>query len=141
MLFRGFLVLVVALALVLMTVVVVRDARAAVSELPMLSIPALGLRQPLSRNVDRGPVLYWRDGDTYGIAGHRTTHGAPFRRLNELTPGTKLWVDGRAFVVARQVRVRPWDTWILNWRGVVMTACDPPGSDHYRLAVLAREVT
>jgi hypothetical protein len=39
--------------------------------------------------------------------------------------------------VRRTAVVRPWETWVLNYRGLVLSACTPAGSASYRFVVFA----
>jgi len=65
-----------------------------------IEIPAIGLSKAFVEGVDRdvlrrgpgrypGTALPGHPGNT-AIAGHRTTHGAPFYRLDELVPGDEI---------------------------------------------------
>ena len=103
-------------------------------------IPRLGLHVPLSPNLDGGPTVYFRDADTIAIAGHRTTWSHPFGRLDEMRRGDVIRVGGGRFRVRRLLTVRPWQTWIVNYRGLVLSTCHPAGSDAYRLVVFAARV-
>ena len=100
-------------------------------------------------NLKRGPA--WVDytdlpgptGNT-GISGHRTTYGAPFRRLDELEAGDTidLYSPYRRYryAVTEVFRVRPWQTEVLTSTvdpQLTLTACDPPYSAAYRLIVSA----
>jgi sortase (surface protein transpeptidase) len=102
-----------------------------------LVIPRLGLHTQLARSLNQGPYAYYQDADTLAIAGHRTTHSRPFSRLPQLRPGDRVRVDDTVFVVRRTAIVRPWETWILRYRGVVLSACHPAGSAAYRYVVFA----
>jgi sortase (surface protein transpeptidase) len=102
-----------------------------------LVIPKLDLYTRLAPSLNQGPYAYYQDEDTLAIAGHRTTHSRPFSRLPELRRGDKLSVDGVLFVVRHTAIVRPWQTWILRYRGVVLSACHPAGSAAYRYVVFA----
>jgi sortase (surface protein transpeptidase) len=102
-----------------------------------LVVPRLGLDVPLATRLDEGPRIYYRDGDTIGIAGHRTTYTRPFRRLPALRQGDVIRLGNARFRVRRTVVVRPWEVWILRWRGLVLSACHPAGSAAYRFVVLA----
>ncbi len=100
-------------------------------------------------NLKRGPA--WVDytdlpGPTgnAGISGHRTTYGAPFRRLDELESGDTidLYSPYRRYrySVSEVFRVRPWETEVLTSTvepQLTLTACDPPYSAAYRLIVSA----
>jgi sortase (surface protein transpeptidase) len=105
-----------------------------------LIIPRLDLYTRLAPTLNQGPYAYYQDEDTLAIAAHRTTHSRPFARLPELRPGDKISVDGVLFVVRRTAIVRPWQTWILRYRGVVLSACHPAGSAAYRYVVFAAPV-
>lgn len=83
-----------------------------------------------------------------GIAGHRTTYGAPFFRLGALGEGDRVFIDraGRRFtyVVAGKVTVRPDQVDVLRAqsaeRGVALVTCTPLFSAAYRLVVMGRLV-
>jgi sortase A len=92
-------------------------------------------------------VLPGQDG-TFGVSGHRTTYGAPFYRLNELTKGDTITVVTRqaiyTYTVSRTAVVRPTDTQVLdNVNGpdgkakatIVLTTCHPRYSARQRLIV------
>jgi sortase A len=95
-----------------------------------------------------GPVHYGVTplpgaGEPFAVAGHRTTYGAPFYRLNELRRGDRIVVDtpyGRfIYRVARLTTVLPSDVGVLSDRGygLVLTTCTPPYSASHRLVVWA----
>ena len=106
---------------------------------PHIVIPRLGLNMPLSRTLDGGPQVYYRDSDTLAIAAHRTTWSHPFNQLPALRRGDVIRVGVRVFRVRRMRIVRPWSTWIVNYRGLVLSTCHPAGSDAYRYVVFAVE--
>ena len=110
---------------------------AASSQGSSLVIPRLGLDTRLAPSLAQGPYAYYQDADTLAIAGHRTTYRRPFARLPELRRGDRIRVDDVVFVVRRTEVVRPWETWVLGYRGVVLTACHPAGSAAYRYVVFA----
>lgn len=102
-----------------------------------LVIPRLGLETRLAPSLNEGPYAYYQDHDTLAVAGHRTTYGRPFSSLPLLRRGDKIRVDGALFVVRRSAVVRPWETWVLRFRGLVLSACHPAGSAAYRYVVFA----
>lgn len=102
-----------------------------------LVIPRLGLDVHLAPTLNAGPYAYYQDRDTLAIAGHRTTYSRPFSGLPLLRRGDKIRVDGVVFVVQRTAIVRPWETWVLGFRGLVLSACHPAGSAAYRYVVFA----
>ena len=102
-----------------------------------LSIPKLRLDARLATTLNGGPYAYYQDADTLAIAGHRTTYSRPFARLPLLHRGDEVRLGGARFVVRRSAVVRPWETWILNFRGLVLSTCHPAGSAAYRYVVFA----
>ena len=80
------------------------------------------------------------------IAGHRTTHGAPFNRLAELAIGDPIYLTTSSgqqltyIVSAVPVPVSPRDVSVLNNFGdnrVTLTTCNPEYSAVQRLIVVA----
>ncbi|MGQ0680124.1 MAG: class E sortase [Actinomycetota bacterium] len=78
------------------------------------------------------------------IAGHRTTYGAPFRRLNELKVGDEILIQTKGgkskYVISGSTVVLPDDTRVLAQVGkdrLTLTTCDPPFSAARRLVVSA----
>jgi sortase A len=120
-----------------------------------LRIPRLGLDDVVVQgtggaSLRRGPGHYAGTAlpgqpGTVGIAGHRTTYGAPFRRLDALRRGDRIDVrmpygDFRYRVEATRI-VRPEDVSVLAGAGhdrLALTACHPLYSAAQRLVVLAR---
>ena len=83
-------------------------------------------------------------GRTIGIAGHRTTYSAPFRRINELDGGERLTVEmpyGRFTYEVKKTRiVEPTQVGVVRDVGrerVVLTACHPLYSAKQRIVVFA----
>lgn len=120
----------------------------------LLTIPRLGLRRAVppgahSQNLRQYGVghISWTalpgGPGMVGIAGHRTTHGAPFLRLNALRPGDAIHVDygGRRFTytVSRSEVVTPDRVDVLDGsgaHGIALVSCTPVYSAAYRLVVL-----
>ncbi|HEY5550104.1 MAG TPA: class D sortase [Candidatus Saccharimonadales bacterium] len=127
-----------------------------------LAIPAIGISFPLYEGeqkmcdgsltsaLDRGVAHYpcsafpWEIGTVF-IAGHRTTHVAPFRRLDELKPGDLIRLKTQRGLYAYKV----WRRKIVNPRAqfdpepagrLLLSTCYPAGSDRYRLIVFAKLV-
>ena len=79
-----------------------------------------------------------------GIAGHRTTYGAPFFRLDTLRRGDAIFIDynGRRYryAVMESRVVRPEQMEVLaapaGVRGIALVTCTPAYSAAYRLVVL-----
>jgi sortase A len=91
----------------------------------------------LTRDLAHGPQVYYRDSDTIAIAGHRTTHTHPFLHLPRLRRGDAILLGGSKYVVRRMAIVRPRQTWVLRYRGLVLSTCHPAGSSAYRYIVFA----
>jgi sortase A len=79
------------------------------------------------------------------VAGHRTTYGAPFYRLNELQPGDEVFVTTRAgqfhYTVAETRIVRPSDVSVLDPtpdNRLTLTTCNPRFSASNRLVVMSK---
>lgn len=108
-----------------------------------LVIPSMGFRGETMGSLDAGPWMYWHDADTIAIAGHRTTHSHPFLRLNELRRGDRIELGKARYVVARVSVVRASEVWVLNWKGLILSACSrrdgSPTSLTYRIVVMARK--
>jgi sortase A len=83
---------------------------------------------------------------TVAVAGHRTTYGAPFRRLDQLDRGDRIELRmpyGRFSYRVEETRiVPPSATWVTRRVGhdrLVLTACHPLYSAAQRIVVFARE--
>jgi LPXTG-site transpeptidase (sortase) family protein len=113
---------------------------AAAQQPARLVIPRIGLNVQLAGHLDGGPTVYYRDADTIAIAGHRTTWSHPFNQLVRLRRGDVIRVGAARYRVRRLKIVRPWETWIVNYRGLVLSTCHPAGSDAYRLVAFAAPI-
>jgi sortase A len=78
------------------------------------------------------------------IAGHRTTYGAPFNRIDELVPGDEIMVEtlqGQfTYIVKEQQIVSPEQVDVLDDKGdnrLTLTACHPKYSARQRIVVVA----
>lgn len=121
----------------------------------ILRIPKLGLDKVVVEGTDvaslregpghqPGTALPGMTGNAV-IAGHRTTYGAPFYRLDELSPGDPVSVEtpsGTAsYVVTMTEVVDPDDVWILTPTDddrLTLFTCEPRFSAARRLVVTAR---
>ena len=84
------------------------------------------------------------EGGTVGVAGHRTTYGAPFRTIDDMKRGDELEMDmpyGRFFYRVDRVQiVKPDATWITDKRKnetLVLSACHPLYSAAKRIVVFS----
>ena len=129
------------------------------SALGSVDIPRIGLKTVFVESTDhdalkkgpghyRGTVLPGLYG-TVGIAGHRTTYGAPFRRVDELSAGSRIIMRmpyGRFTYKVTSSRITtPADASSLvshaGSRRLVLTACHPLYSAAKRIVVSARLVS
>lgn len=85
----------------------------------------------------------------FSIAGHRTTHGAPFYNLDELEPGDAIHAIGRdgrqwRYTVRETMVVAPQDVWVVEedplgdgFPLLTLTTCHPRFSAAQRYVVFA----
>jgi sortase A len=120
-----------------------------------LEIPAIGLDQYVIEgtgkdDLRKGPGHYTgsplpgRPGNA-AIAGHRTTYGAPFNRLDELKAGDVVVATTTAgrfrYLVSGSQTVPPTNLAVLADQGddrLTLTTCTPKFSASHRLVVVAR---
>jgi sortase A len=134
-------------------------ARADGKALGSVSIPRIGLKTVFVESTThdalkkgpghyRGTVLPGMTG-TVGLAGHRTTYGAPFRRVDELVKGSRIVVRmpyGTFTYKVTGTRITtPGDaSSLVSHAGtdkLVLTACHPLYSAAKRIVVSARLAT
>ncbi len=117
-----------------------------------ISIPKLGVDQPLYEGIrlttlDRGPG-HWPGTAMPGevgnvvVAAHRTSHGGPFRNIDQLVPGDIVEfttdVGITTYVVTETMIVQPDAVWIVDpteTATATLFACHPPGSVRERIVV------
>ncbi|GAA3124842.1 hypothetical protein GCM10010521_09510 [Streptomyces rameus] len=140
----------------------------------VLTIPRLGLRVPVAEGVskadvlDKGYVGHYRgtqqpgQAGNFALAGHRNTHGEPFRYLPRLRRGDAVEVETRSATytydvdrvlprtsatdsgVVRPVPrslVRPGYGYDQPGYYLTLTTCTPEFTSRYRLVVWARLVS
>ncbi len=140
-----------------------------------LEIPGIGVDKVVVRGVNvpdlrKGPGHYPStvlpgNGGNSAIAGHRTTYGAPFNRIDELEPGDEITLTGIQGEFTYRVLdpsiayasyedqidrigpgyivVKPSATWVLGDFGdnrLTLTACHPKLSARQRIIVAAELV-
>ena len=121
----------------------------------ILEIPRLGVERAVVEGVGvpdlkKGPGHYpgtaapGQPGNV-GIAGHRTTYGAPFNRIDELGPNDPIYVVTRQgqfrYEVIEKKIVSPKDVSVLDAtpdNRLTLTTCTPKYSAAQRLIVVAR---
>lgn len=121
--------------------------------IPAIGVDAIVVPGTSTADLRKGPG--WMDwtslpgpSGTCGIAGHRTTYGAPFRRLDELVVGdtVELYSPYRVYRyrVLRTLVVLPSETEVLHpaeQPSLALSACHPPFSARYRIVVQAELVS
>jgi len=127
----------------------------------VIQIPKIGLERIIVQGVSKpdlkkgpghypGTPLPGQAGNS-GIAGHRTTYGAPFNRIDELVPGDEITIttpQGKFLYKvikapdsdAAPYIVKPTDVSVLDDKGdnrITLTACHPEYSAKQRIVVNA----
>lgn len=122
-----------------------------------IRIPAIGVDKVVVEGTStsvlpKGPGHYPEQPlpgapGTTAFAGHRTTYGAPFRRVDKLKPGNRITLEmpyAKVTYEVEQLRiVAPTDVWVTARRSydrLVLTACHPLYSAAQRIVVFARQV-
>ena len=120
-----------------------------------IDLPSIGVSEYVVEGTDvgslrKGPGHYPEtplpgDPGTTAIAGHRTTYGAPFRRIDQLRRGEPITLDmpdGRfVYRVERTKIVDDQDLSVLDevgYQRLVLSACHPLYSAAQRVIVFAR---
>jgi sortase A len=120
-----------------------------------IQIPAIGVDQYVvegttESDLSKGPGHYTGtampgQAGNIAIAGHRTTHGAPFNGLGRVVPGERIVLtttsgQNLTYVVSRTPQVvSPGDVEVLNYFGdnrITLTTCNPEFSASQRLVVV-----
>ncbi|MEU1183054.1 class E sortase [Streptomyces sp. NPDC005820] len=140
----------------------------------VLRIPRLGLRVPVAEGTDKQKVLnkgyvghYTRTqqpgrAGNFALAGHRNTHGEPFRHLNRLKKGDTVEVETRnatyTYIVDKILpRTSPRDSGVIRpvprsltepaygytlpGHYLTLTTCTPEYTSRYRLVVWGKLVS
>ncbi|WP_369247808.1 class E sortase [Streptomyces sp. R41] len=139
----------------------------------ILHIPKLDVVAPIAEGtsktkvLDRGMVGHYGEGATktampdaktgnFGLAGHRNTHGEPFRYINRLKPGDEIVVETQddyyVYEMASILPVTsPSNTSVLDpipkgstftkpGRYITLTTCTPEFTSKYRMIVWGKMV-
>ena len=130
-----------------------RDTPTAILRIPGIDLNAVLVEGIDTESLKKGIGHYpdsadpWDDGGTVGLAGHRTTYGAPFWDLQKLHPGDEIRLATEAgafdYVVTRTRVVLPSATEVLDPTRkptLVLTTCTPRFSAAQRLIVFAERV-
>ncbi|MFF7793612.1 class E sortase [Streptomyces sp. NPDC007991] len=139
----------------------------------ILHIPKLDVVVPIAEGtsskgvLDRGMVGHYAEGalktampgdktGNFGLAGHRNTHGEPFRYINKLTKGDPIVVETQdKYYVYKMASIlpvtSPGNTSVLNpvppgsgftepGRYITLTTCTPEFTSKYRMIVWGKMV-
>jgi len=138
--------------------------------IPKIKVNKIFIHGARDQDLTKGPGLYKEvgfpgSGRPIALAGHRTTHGAPFLNIDKLSPGDKIVLTvpyGEfTYTVTRAEIITPDDWSILQFGAaertknaranvlaagrctatcehLVLTACHPKYSASHRIAVFSR---
>lgn len=140
-------------------------------EIPAIEVDKVVIRGVAVADLRKGPGHYSQtplpgNAGNASIAGHRTTYGSPFNRIDELVPGDEITITsvqgeftyrvmdplvayadhlGHVDAVGEgHIIVHPSATWVLQDFGddrLTLTACHPKLSSRQRIIVAAELVT
>lgn len=117
-------------------------------EIPEIGVDWIFVEGVSVADLKRGPGHYPTtpfpgQAGNAAIAGHRTTYGAPFNRIDELAPGDEIvltTVQGRfTYVMTEQLLVSPSAVEVLDDYGddrITLSACHPKYSARQRIIVV-----
>ncbi|MFC1403276.1 MULTISPECIES: class E sortase [Streptacidiphilus] len=140
---------------------------AAGTKFAIIYIPKLDVMTPIAEGVDKESILDnglvghytgdletafpWAKTGNFALAGHRNTHGEPFRYINKLVPGDKIVVetayDYYTYTVTSTLGqtsptnvsviqpVPPQSGFTKPGRYITLTTCTPEFTSKYRMAV------
>jgi sortase A len=123
-----------------------------------IRIPKIGVDMAFVQGIDaaslaKGPGHYPRsplpgDGGNVMIAGHRTTHLAPFWSIDALAPGDRIVLQTRKGTFVYRVEwvkvVLPASLWVIGktrQSSLTLTTCNPRFSQRQRLVVRAVQIS
>jgi sortase A len=130
----------------------------AIIRIPKIDVDYVVVEGTNTEALKKGPGHYtdtaypWQDTGRVGIAGHRTTYGAPFWSLNELRVGDRIVLATEYGIfdyrIARTVvtppsGILPSGDYVLRQTvgpSLVLTTCNPRFSASTRLVVIADRV-
>jgi sortase A len=125
----------------------------AILRIPKIDVDYVVVEGTDTESLKRGPGHYtetaypWEDSGAVGIAGHRTTYGAPFWSLDELREGDRVVLATEFGIFTYRVTstriVPPSDGSVLAQTDdptLVLTTCHPRFSSAERLIVFADRV-
>ena len=118
--------------------------------IPKIGVDKIVVEGVSLRDLKKGPGHYpetplpGQKGNA-AIAGHRTTYGAPFSRIDELQAGDEVFVETVQgefrYLVSEQQIISPTQVEVLDDKGdnrLTLTACHPKYSARQRIVVVAQ---
>ena len=118
--------------------------------IPKIGVDKIVVEGVSLRDLKKGPGHYpetplpGQKGNA-AIAGHRTTYGAPFSRIDELEAGDEVFVETVQgefrYLVSEQQIISPTQVEVLDDKGdnrLTLTACHPKYSARQRIIVVAQ---
>jgi sortase A len=130
----------------------------AIIKIPKIDVDLVVVEGTNTESLKKGPGHYsktaypWQDTGRVGIAGHRTTYGAPFWSLNELREGDRIVLATEYGIFSYRISrivvtppdgILPSGDYVLaptNHPSLVLTTCNPRFSAAERLVVVADRV-
>ncbi|MEU7043786.1 class E sortase [Streptomyces varsoviensis] len=139
----------------------------------IIYIPKLDVKAPIAEGIskpkvlDHGMVGHYADGalktampwdkkGNFALAGHRNTHGEPFRYINQLKPGDKIVVETKSAYYTYEMtsalpQTAPSNTGVIRpvpsgsgfakpGRYITLTTCTPEFTSTYRMIVWGKMV-
>ncbi|AEW95454.1 MULTISPECIES: class E sortase [Streptomycetaceae] len=138
----------------------------------IIYIPKLDVKAPIAEGVDKHGVLDrgmvghysgaletampWDKSGNFALAGHRNTHGEPFRYINKLVPGDKVVVETSSTYYTYEVtsflpQTSPSNIGVIKpvpagsgftrpGRYITLTTCTPEFTSTYRMIVWGKMV-
>jgi sortase A len=119
---------------------------------PAMSLSTVFVQGTDTASLRKGPghfpeTPFPGQGGTVGIAGHRTTYGAPFRHADSMRRGDRIVLEmpyGKIFYRVQKTEiVDPTDVGVVKYVGyerLVLSSCHPVYSAAQRFIVFARAV-
>lgn len=133
----------------------------------IMYIPKLDVKVPIAEGIDKHKVLDkgmighyageletampWDKKGNFAVAGHRNTHGEPFRYINKLQPGDAIVVETESMYYTYEMtsvlpQTAPSDIGVIGpvppgsgftgpGRYITLTTCTPEFTSKYRLIV------
>jgi sortase A len=125
----------------------------AILRIPKIELDYVVVEGTDTESLKKGPGHYswtsypWEDTGRVGIAGHRTTYGAPFWSLNELKPGDRIVLATEYGIFNYRVTesriILPSNAAVLHQTEnptLILTTCNPRFSAAERLVIFATRV-